>query len=98
MEQHLIYTFLIAGFSILFLIFIILEHIAFWKKCNKKHHKNINKSCPKGCLPPQDSYGNCETIPNGRKLCPWDCPNPQIGGKGCQYDNDCEDCRPWKMF
>ena len=84
-EENLIYIFLIAVFSLLFLIFIVLEHFNILRKCHKKRHINLNKICPQDCQKTIDSYENCENLPSGRKNCPWDYPQPQISGKGCQF-------------
>lgn len=53
---------------------------------DKRKEGLVNK-CPKGCVPDDSVDGNCQ---DGQ--CPMICPNPDIGGSGCQYDSDCNYC------
>jgi hypothetical protein len=52
-----------------------------------KRKEGLANKCPKGCVTDDSLDGNCQ---DGR--CPMICPNPDIGGSGCQYDSDCNHC------
>ena len=52
-----------------------------------KRKEGLANNCPKGCVKDDSVDGNCH---NG--VCPMICPNPDIGGSGCQYDSDCNNC------
>jgi len=72
--------------GLLLLGFLIIAYFFKNYYFDKRKEGLVNK-CPKGCVPDDSVDGNCH---NG--ICPMICPNPDIGGSGCQYDSDCNNC------
>lgn len=60
--------------------------------------EKMTNYCPQGCKKPTQPYGNCKSVMRGgveEYVCPWQCPDTF---SPCEYDINCEGCRPWISF
>ena len=76
----------LINLGLFILAFLIIAYFYKTYYLDKRKEGLANK-CPEGCVKDNELDGNCR---NG--VCPMICPNPDIGGEGCQYDTDCSAC------